>query len=678
MRLPATSRYLALAFLRPAPQSLPSGSAGEWAAGYFFPNTWLLEINVKSLLNHFKIAACVPLLVVSFNLSAQQTNRGFAGPSSDKIVTSTPNHPFTPPSPDKIEADSLRLKDAQHSNIDYKVFEDTKAKAVKGDATSQCKLGDFYYLGKDVAKNYVEAVKWYRKAAEQGNVEAQYDLGICYLHGDGVIKDVAEAANWWRKAGSQGDVKAQSLLGAVYASGDGVTKDVAEAVKWFRKAAEQGDTGAQLQLGFFNECGEGVPKDFAEAVKWYRKAADQGDAAAQWFLGRCYNQGTGVTKNATEAIKWFRKSADRGDTDAQHSLGTCYAGDGDTHDMTEAVKWNRKAAEHGNAAAQQTLGAWYSQGFGVIQDAAEAARWYRKAAEQGENFAQYYLGRCYERGKGVRKDSVLAHKWFNLSSAQGNEDARQNLLKIEDQMTAAQIAEAQRLARGFTPRKSSEFGKSDLPELEDDTRPTATGTGFFITEDGYLVTNEHVVKDATQVRLLTASGSITAKVVKVDSANDLALLRVEGKFISLPITSSRTIRLGNTVATVGFPNTDLQGFAPKLAKGEIAALSGAYDDVRFFQISVPVQPGNSGGALVDELGNVVGVVAAKLSASAALATSGSLPENVNYAIKSSFLLGFLESVPDVSSKLKIPYSSPRKFEDIVNSTARATVLVLVY
>ena len=88
-----------------------------------------------------------------------------------------------------------------------------------------------------------------------------------------------------------------------------------------------------------------------------------------------------------------------------------------------------------------------------------------------------------------------------------------------------------------------------------------------------------------------------------------------------------------------------RGSRPKLAKGEIASLSGAGDDPRYFQISVPVQPGNSGGALVDERGNVVGVVSAKLSTPAALASSGSLPENVNYAVKSSFLLGLLESVP---------------------------------
>ena len=146
----------------------------------------------------------------------------------------------------------------------------------------------------------------------------------------------------------------------------------------------------------------------------------------------------------------------------------------------------------------------------------------------------------------------------------------------------------------------------------------------------------------------------------------------------MPVAASRAVKLGGTVATVGFPNIGLQGFAPKLAKGEIASLSGAGDDARYFQISVPVQPGNSGGALVDEHGNVVGVVSAKLDAATALRSSGALPENVNYAVKSGYLLTFLESVPEVSAKLKEPRTAERKFEDVVKDAEQAAVLVLVY
>ncbi len=200
----------------------------------------------------------------------------------------------------------------------------------------------------------------------------------------------------------------------------------------------------------------------------------------------------------------------------------------------------------------------------------------------------------------------------------------------------------------------------------------------FITENGFLVTNEHVVRSQLWIRVVTKNNVLDAVVVRVDAANDLALLKVAGHFTSLPVASSRSVRLGNTVATVGFPNTTLQGYSPKLAKGEVAALSGAMDDARYFQISVPVQPGNSGGALVDGRGNVVGIVSAKLDAKAALASSGSLPENVNYAVKSSFLLSFLESVPEISANLKEPNGKPCAFEDIVNSVQQASALILVY
>ena len=245
-------------------------------------------------------------------------------------------------------------------------------------------------------------------------------------------------------------------------------------------------------------------------------------------------------------------------------------------------------------------------------------------------------------------------------------------------MTRQQLVDGQKLARQFKPRiAQSATGIGDSVSLAQ--KPSiVSGTGFFITADGYFVTNAHVIKGSEQIRLVTTNGMISAKLVKVDAVNDLALLKAEGTFKPLPVASSRSVKLGGTVATVGFPNIGLQGFSPKLSKGEIASLAGAGDDPRYFQISVPVQPGNSGGALVDERGNVIGVVAAKLNAEAALATTGALPENVNYAVNSGFLLSFLESMPEVSDRLSELETSGREFEDVVRSVEQATVLVVVY
>ena len=253
----------------------------------------------------------------------------------------------------------------------------------------------------------------------------------------------------------------------------------------------------------------------------------------------------------------------------------------------------------------------------------------------------------------------------------------------ESQKIISPVVESDKFApenqRATEPSNTLASNSSSSKQDVSDSNPTASGSGFFITADGYLISNNHVVKDATRIRVVTSAGTLDAKVIQTDEANDLALLKTEGKFSPLPIAASRNVHLGVTVATIGFPKIDSQGFAPKLAKGEIASLSGIRDDPKCFQISVPVQHGNSGGALVDERGNVVGVVSAKLGMAIGEAgTSDELPENVNYAVKSSFLLSFLESASDVSAKLKEPVTVDRKFEDVVKSAQDAAVLVLVY
>jgi len=119
------------------------------------------------------------------------------------------------------------------------------------------------------------------------------------------------------------------------------------------------------------------------------------------------------------------------------------------------------------------------------------------------------------------------------------------------------------------------------------------------------------------------------------------------------------------------------GYSPKYAKGEITSLAGIMDDQRQYQISVPVQPGNSGGALVNSKGNVVGVVSAKLDMSAMLQESSQLPENVNYAMKSSLLLGLLKKIPDAIPKLLKVQQTEGKPDEVVQRMENSSVLILV-
>ena len=136
-----------------------------------------------------------------------------------------------------------------------------------------------YYNGYGLPQDHAEAVRWYRRAAEQGLAEAQYNLGVMYAKGEGVPQDHAEAMRWYRRAAEQGDASAQGILGHMYYNGIGFPQDHAEAVRWYRRAAEQGDASAQGILAYMYENGIGVPQDFVQAHKWYNLAASRASSS---------------------------------------------------------------------------------------------------------------------------------------------------------------------------------------------------------------------------------------------------------------------------------------------------------------------------------------------------------------------------------------------------------------
>ena len=143
-------------------------------------------------------------------------------------------------------------------------FQEYKANAEQGDAEAQFSLGWCYDDGRGVAKDKVEAVKWYRKAAEQNYTPAQSNLGWCYDNGQGVAKDYIEAVKWYRKAAEQGHAEAQFNLGCGYANGQGVGKDKVEAYAWFSMAARADSDAAESRALLRKEL---TPKQFTDAQK---------------------------------------------------------------------------------------------------------------------------------------------------------------------------------------------------------------------------------------------------------------------------------------------------------------------------------------------------------------------------------------------------------------------------
>lgn len=163
-----------------------------------------------------------------------------------------------------------------------------------------------------------------------------------------------------------------------------------------------------------------------------------------------FQAGMGAYKSGDykTAFREFKSSADQGDATAQFILGFLYFhGQGVAQDYKEAVKWYRMLAEQGVALGQYNIGQMYRRGQGVAQDYKEAENWYRKAAKQGHASAQYHIGTIYRKGLGVLSDNMKAHMWFNIAGANGLELGAEKRVEIEKEMTPAQIAEAQKLAR---------------------------------------------------------------------------------------------------------------------------------------------------------------------------------------------------------------------------------------
>lgn len=164
-----------------------------------------------------------------------------------------------------------------------------------------------------------------------------------------------------------------------------------------------------------------------------------------------------------------------------------------------------------------------------------------------------------------------------------------------------------------------------------------SGSGWF-AERGLVVTSLHVVEGAAEITLHLSDGrSVAATLIEEDARNDLALLSTSERSVAgLPVRFDE-VGIGTAVFTIGFPHAQTMGVRPKLSDGVVSSTAGLRDDPSQYQISVPVQAGNSGGPLVDMQGRVIGVVAAKLRANNMLRATGDLTENVNYAVKAGRL-----------------------------------------
>lgn len=172
----------------------------------------------------------------------------------------------------------------------------------------------------------------------------------------------------------------------------------------------------------------------------------------------------------------------------------------------------------------------------------------------------------------------------------------------------------------------------------------ASGTGFALSSGGYFLTNHHVAGECRKLYVQREAEVVPAKLIATDELNDLAVIKANlPDIVPVRFRKGSYVRPGDQVVAVGFPYVGILTSSPQLTTGNVTALAGIGDDTRFIQITAPIQPGNSGGPLFDLSGNIVGVVDATLNALLMAKQTGSIPQNINFAIKTSTVREFLNT-----------------------------------
>jgi S1-C subfamily serine protease len=204
------------------------------------------------------------------------------------------------------------------------------------------------------------------------------------------------------------------------------------------------------------------------------------------------------------------------------------------------------------------------------------------------------------------------------------------------------------------------------------------GTGFLISGEGHIVTNNHVISGCVGDLHGNFVGGppMKLRVVAADEINDLALLQAKGakkNFKNSAKLRDTPVQSGEAVVAIGFPYHGLLTSDFTVTTGIVSSRSGILNDTRFLQISAPVQPGNSGGPLLDMSGHVVGVVSAKLNALKFAKATGDIPQNINFAIKTGTVKDFLDNSA-IAYQTEQP-AGQLKPEDIANAARGYIVLV---
>ncbi len=258
------------------------------------------------------------------------------------------------------------------------------------------------------------------------------------------------------------------------------------------------------------------------------------------------------------------------------------------------------------------------------------AKTYTQSQETAKSIASAAISNCNSEMNGFYTAFFLEPKLSSLSQAD-KIDVRNKLTESTAEELAASVIQIRAIDANASNSKKTEKVESG----------GYSGSAFVINSQGHVVTNHHVIEKCAPP-ISTTLGE--AKIVAEDKSNDIAILKIENlKSANYAYFRSSNLNMGEEVYALGFPLSGILNNGLNITDGKISSLSGINNNTNYLQMTAPIQPGNSGGPLLDASGQIVGMVSAKLDDLNTLQKAGSLPQNINYALRNDVMTGILKN-----------------------------------
>ncbi len=457
-------------------------------------------------------------------------------------------------------------------------------------------------------------------------------LGIlaCLLAPGMVLAQAESSIVEIRRQATAGEVSAMARYGRALALGEGVTKNQEQAIDWLRKAAERGNVQGMYWYATMLYAGEGGPANQTLAVSWLRRASENGHLSSMFLLAQAYGTGQGAPENSGLAYAWITIVANSAPLQSPQNASLR-----EFKQKTQELQQNllksldsQTKTRADQQAAKWVVGTQPQVDPSVAPPQNSIPQPQTPPAAPGPDTAP-------KSGSLPATPEATGLPPAPLPVPGADNPLNQRSGSIDPLRPRSEAASS-------TGARAPTTGASQVPSGGASAAPRriSSGTAFFVTMQGALITNHHVIKDCKQIRIIDG-GEI--KLLAVDVKEDLAVLLGPALGKAVNFRASDRISQGEEILAYGFPLQSVLATSGQIGAGLVSATSGLRNNASQLQVDVPLQVGNSGGPLLDRQGQLVGMTVAKLNALQMARVTGDMPQNVNFAIKHSVIKRFLES-----------------------------------